>query len=302
MSWSGWCRWLRSQIADRGSQALPPHVSERAVLPRSAIRDLVLPTRYYSRVLYVYVVTRVGAMPRVDGIDGTRRFGVAVVGDVAAIFTAVNPGEFSQEAIDRRAGDLEWLGAVGYRHQAVVADVMKAAAIVPLRAFTLFSSEEALRAYLDEHREMLSAALDRLDGKQEWTMRIELEPARWSEALSTRVESLRALQRDIESAAPGKAFLLRKKLDDERKRASRAAEEELLVEIEREVIDRLHCETVAESRERRDGAFPEINVLINRDEEAVLEELHVRLAEHYAREGVTLALSGPWPPYTFAHV
>ncbi|HKR64129.1 MAG TPA: GvpL/GvpF family gas vesicle protein, partial [Thermoanaerobaculia bacterium] len=198
-------------------------------------------------------------------------------------------------------GDLEWLGAVGYRHQAVVADLMKSAAIVPLRAFTLFSGEEALRAYLEQNRELLSAALDRLDGKQEWTLRIELDPARWSEALGTRVESLRGLQRDIDSAAPGKAFLLRKKFDDERKRASQAAENELLAEIERQVLDALRCETLAESRERRDGAFPQINVLINRDEEAILQDLRTRLADRYESQGVTLALTGPWPPYTFAH-
>jgi hypothetical protein len=252
-------------------------------------------------VLYVYAITRDGVTPNVDGIDGTRRFGAAAVGDVGAVFTAVNAEEFSQEAIDRRAGDLEWLGAVGYRHQAVVADLMKSAAIVPLRAFTLFSSEEALRAYLYEHREMLARALDRLDGKQEWTMRIELEPTRWSESLSARVESLRALQREIESAAPGKAILLRKKLDDEKKRASHAAEDELVAEIERQVLDKLRCETVAESRERRDGAFPQINVLINRDEEAILQELHTELNARYEDEGVTLALSGPWPPYTFAN-
>jgi hypothetical protein len=252
-------------------------------------------------VLYVYVVTREGVVPHVEGIDGTQRFGSASVDGVAAIFTAVNAEEFSQESIDRRAGDLEWLGAVGYRHQAVVSDLMKSAGIVPLRAFTLFSSEEALRAYLLEHHDMLSKTLDRLDGKQEWTMRIELEPTRWSEALSSRVESLRKLQGDMETAPPGKAFLLRKKLDDERKRASRTAENELVAEIEKRVLDALRCETVAESRERRDGAFPEINVLINRDEEAILQELHAQLATRYENEGVTLALSGPWPPYTFAH-
>jgi hypothetical protein len=252
-------------------------------------------------VIYVYAVTREGVTPEVDGIDGTRRFGAAAVDGVAAVFTAVNAEEFSQEAIDRRAGDLEWLGAVGYRHQAVVADLMKSAAIVPLRAFTLFSSEPALRAYLAEHREMLAHALERLDGKQEWTLRIELAPERWSEALTSRVPALRALQHDIESAAPGKAFLLRKKLDDERKRATHAAEDELVAEIERQVLDALRCDTVAESRERRDGAFPQINVLINRDEEAILQELLTKMTARYENEGVAIALSGPWPPYTFAN-
>jgi hypothetical protein len=251
-------------------------------------------------VLYVYAVTREPVTPDTEGVDGTRRFGTVTAGWVSAVFTAVPAEEFSQDVIDRRAGDLEWLGAIGYRHQAVVSDLMKSAAIVPLRAFTLFSSEEALRTYLYENNDMLEAALDRLDGKQEWTLRIELEPEKWSEALTSRVESLRALQGEIDTAAPGKAFLLRKKLEDEKKRASHAAEQELVAEIERAVLDKLRCETVAESRERRDGAFPQINVLVNRDEEASLQELHADLGARYEKEGVTLALSGPWPPYTFA--
>lgn len=251
-------------------------------------------------VLYVYAVTRDAVTPEVDGIDGTRRFGSVTIDGISAVFTPANAEAFSQEAIDARAGDLEWLGAIGYRHQDVVSDLMKRTAIVPLRAFTLFSTEEAVRAYLHEHRDMLANALERLDGKQEWTLRIEFDPARWSESLTTRIASLRDLQNEIASAAPGKAFLLRKKLDDEKKKASHAAEQEVVTEIEKLVLEKLGCETVAETRERRDGAFPQINVLINRDEEATLQELHATLNAQYEHEGVVLGLTGPWPPYSFA--
>ena len=251
-------------------------------------------------VLYVYAVTRDAVTPEADGVDGTRRFGTATGDGIAAVFTPVNPEAFSQEAIDARAGDLEWLGAIGYRHQDVVSDLMKRTAIVPLRAFTLFSSEDALRAYLHGHREMLAKMLERLDGKQEWTLRVEFEPARWSESLTSRVASLRALEDDIAGAPPGKAFLLRKKFDDAKKRASHTAEQEVVAEIERVVLDELSCETIAETRERRDGAFPQINVLLDRDEEATLQELHGTLNARYEREGVALAMTGPWPPYTFA--
>jgi hypothetical protein len=253
-----------------------------------------------TSVLYVYAVTREAATPDAEAVDGTTRFGTTTVEDVHAVFTPVSASEFSQEVIDSRAGDLEWLGAIGYRHQDVMSDLLRKTTIVPLRAFTLFSSEEALRAYLTEHRELLAKTLERLEGKQEWTLRIELDPARWSDALTGRVASLRDLQNDMASASPGKAFLLRKKLDDEKKRASHTAEDELVTEIEGAIMARLSCETVAESRQRRDGAFPQINVLLQRDEESVLQELREELSTRYEHEGVTLALSGPWPPYTFA--
>jgi hypothetical protein len=249
----------------------------------------------------VYAVTREAVAPDAEGVDLTRQFGTVESGGVAAVFTAVPREQFSQDAIDARASDLDWLGAIGYRHQDVVSTLMKTTAIVPLRAFTLFSSEEALRAYLIEHAELLRNVLARLDGKQEWTLQIEFDPLRWSEALASRVESLRELQSQIDAASAGKAFLLRKKLDDEKKRASKEAEQHVVAEIEREVVQRLACETVAETRERRDGAFPQINVLVDRDEESRLQELHDDLARRYESEGITLAITGPWPPYTFAH-
>jgi hypothetical protein len=255
-----------------------------------------------THVLYVYAVGRVGhPLPEgAEAVDGSKRVDCFPDGGLCAFYTQADAEEFSQEGIDRRAGDIEWLGAIGYRHQSVMASLMRGGTIVPLRAFTLFRSESSLHEWIDGEREQLTKVLARLDGKQEWTLRIELEAQKWSEALVGRVEALRAIAKEIETAGAGKAFLLRKKLDEARKQASREAEQQLVGEVEREVLQTMACESVAESRERRDGAFPQINVLINRDEESRLQELRDRLAQRYEQEGVTLALTGPWPPYTFA--
>ena len=64
-------------------------------------------------------------------------------------------------------------------------------------------------------------------------------------------------------------------------------------------MKKLACDTVAESRVQRGGGFPPINVLINRDEESGLQELREELSRRYEPDGVTLALTGPWPPYSF---
>jgi len=253
-------------------------------------------------VLYVYAIAREAVTPHVEAIDGGSGYGSVSRGRVHAIYTPVAREEYAQEAVDRRSADLEWLGSIGYRHQAVVSHLMRDTAIIPLRAFTLFSSEASLGKYLEESGPALDKLLDRLEGKQEWTLRIELEPKKWNDALAHRVASMRELAQQIESAGAGKAFLLRKKLDEARKQASRVAEEELVAEIEASVLSKLACETITENREDRDGAFPQINVLINRDEDAVLQEVHRSFGEKYAESGVNVAISGPWPPYTFARV
>jgi hypothetical protein len=244
-------------------------------------------------ILYVYAIAHAGH-PGTDDVEAVES------GGLVAFATEVDEVEYSQPVIDARSKDVEWLGAIGYRHQSAMAVLMRGGTILPLRAFTLFKSRESLRHHLEEHRDELAAILDRVEGKQEWTLRIEFDPERWSAALPHRVASLHELEEQIASSGAGKAFLLRKKLDEERKRASREAELQVASEIERAVLEKLACETVAESRERRDGAFPQINVLIPRDEDARLQELHDELETRYAGEGVTLALTGPWPPYTFA--
>src|ERR1043165_2396881 len=244
-------------------------------------------------ILYVYAIGRAGhpVPDDVEAVDGS---------GLTAFVSQVDEVEFSQPVIDARSKDVEWLGRIGYRHQSVMAELMRGGTIIPLRAFTLFKTHASLKHHLEENREQFARILERIDGKQEWTLRIEFDPERWRDALSKRVASLAELEKEIAGAAPGKAFLLRKKLDDERKKASREAEQQVAAEIEREVVEALQSEVVAESRERRDGAFPQINVLIPRDEEARLQQLREELARRYGGEGVTLALTGPWPPYTFA--
>lgn len=251
-------------------------------------------------ILYVYAVTRDPVTPEAEAVDGSRRFATTGVEQLHAVFTPVAAEEFSQEVIDQRAGDLEWLGSIGYRHQDVMVELMRATAIVPLRAFTLFSSIDALRAWLHENRQSLERKLDRLSGKQEWTLQLEFEPQRWSEALGGRVESLKQLEHEIASSSPGRAFLLRKKYDDEKKKAGEQAEESLLTEVECAVADGLRCETRVESRRARGGGAPQVNILIDRDHEASLLALRDDLGARYEAEGVALGLTGPWPPYSFA--
>lgn len=260
-------------------------------------------------VLYVYAIRAEGPSTgraaislATDAVDRSRNFRSVTAAGLAAIVTPVPLGEFSQEAVDRRAGDLEWLGAIGYRHQGVIIELMKEGDVLPLRAFSLFSSDTTLGHYLEENAGRLGNVLQRLAGKREWTLRVEFDPEPWNEALGRRVSSLAELTREIDVAGVGKSFLLRKKLDEEKKRVSRQVEEQVVSEIESSIVEKLACQTVAESRQQRGGAFPQLNVLINRDEESLLQDLQLELTGRYKGDGVSIALTGPWPPYTFAHV
>lgn len=254
------------------------------------------------QALYVYAIARAShPLPeRVEAIDGSDHIASVPAGKLCAIYSPVDAADFSQPVIDARSKDVEWLGSIGYRHQEVMNALMRGGTVIPLRAFTLFANESSLHSHLLQDAKEFQAILDRLEGKQEWTLRIEFDPERWSDALVRRVDSLRAIAKESEAAPPGRAYLLGKKLDEERKRASREAEQAVVTEVENAVSQKLACETIAESRLQRAGSFPQINVLINRDEESRLQELRDELNRRYEADGVTLALTGPWPPYSFA--
>jgi hypothetical protein len=236
----------------------------------------------------------------VEGVDGRTAF-TGVDADGLIAFCSIVDGEkFSQDEIDRHAADLAWLGDIGFHHQNVISALARKATVIPLRAFTLFASEASLRQYLQSEKKSLETILQKLRGKDEWTLRLELEPDPWSAALVRRVPALRKLTEELETTSAGRGYLLRKKIDEERKKAARTAEEDLLREIEQEVAKRFSVPTLVENREQRSGSFPQISLLLERTRAGELRNMQQELASKYRGDGVNVVLTGPWPPYSFA--
>ena len=256
-----------------------------------------------TRILYVYAIGREidrEVLNGVHGVDGTSDFGVCSRDHLTAVYSNVAAHEFSQAAIDARAADLEWLGAIGYAHQKVNEKLAEESTIVPLRAFTLFSSSEALTSYLATHHPELEETLARLHDRSEWTLRFEFDHDRWSSAVVDRVDSLRKLVQEAETAPAGKAYLLKKKLDDERKKAAKEAEESLVREVESRLRTMIDAELLTETRQTRAGSFPQINLLARRNDSSAIETIEKQLTNDYASDGVRFVLTGPWPAYSFA--
>jgi hypothetical protein len=217
-----------------------------------------------EQALYVYAIGRgLGApdqaMP--EAVDGSSQFASTEQGQLSAIFTLVPHDSFAQEAIDAHAADLQWLGSIGLRHQAVINHLASISTIIPLRAFTLFTSERSLRDYLAVEGPTLGAILDRLEGKEEWTFRIELDAEKWGD----------------ESAA-----------------------RDLVDEIEMLLVQATSAPTIVETPQLRSGSFPQITLLLPKLSEGLVTKLSQELGARYVEDGVTLAVTGPWPPYTFA--
>ena len=161
------------------------------------------------QVIYLYAIAPRGALqaPDVEGVDGRRDFAVVEEGEIAALAGRVDAAEFSQEAIDARASDLDWIGQIGWRHQQVVAAARDQADAIPLGAFSLFSSEEALRGHLSDRQAALREVLDAIREREEWTLQVDFQGDRWEAAVARRSPTLAALAvEQVEQHPPAAAL------------------------------------------------------------------------------------------------
>ena len=201
---------------------------------------------------------------------------------------------YSGAEIQRQLSDLSWVSDRALAHEAVVEHAGSLGAVLPMKLFTLFASDERAIAHVSEDRERLDTVLDRVDGRVEWGVRIRLDDSRARDVLAA--ESRGAGQ------TSGTAFLLRKKLEQD---ASRELAGRLRAEM-----DAVFAELAAGASEavRREPAAPpetggrlllDAAFLVPADRSTEFEVIVERCASRLAPRACDVTLTGPWPPYNF---
>jgi hypothetical protein len=198
--------------------------------------------------------------------------------------------EYSGESIDAHLPDLDWVGDRALAHERVVEHFAASWAVLPLKLFTLFSSDERAAQGLRERREDIGRVLERIAGRVEWGVRILFQ-----ETKAKKPEPPPA------SPTTGTGFLLRKKEEQDGAGSlagrARATVDQLYDDLARQAVAaRRHAPEVGEGGARLllDAAF--LVAKAGGDGfAAAVERWTDRLSEH----GCDLNLTGPWPPYNF---
>lgn len=244
---------------------------------------------------YVYAVVRdlpPGALAGVDGIGGRPLETVEHRGLVALV-SDVDLEEYGEDGLRRNLEDLAWVEATARAHDTVVQAASAAAPTAPMRLATIFLDDGGVRRQVEERYDELRAALDRVDGRAEWSVKVL------------------ARQRPAEPVAAGAPtggaeYLRRKKAESQ----ARQTAESDAVEAARRVADALTDgapEAVAVRRlqpqdPRLSGLegtmLLNLAVLVEQD---ASERFRARVEEAAdAEPAVSVVVAGPWPPYSFA--
>lgn len=210
----------------------------------------------------------------------------AIVGNVAQ-------SEFGEAALRRNLEDLDWLERTARAHHEVIETVARERPVAPMRLATVYSSEEAVAGMLRERAADLRQALARLTGRSEWGVKANV---------IIPDAGAGGPQAETDRPATGAAYLQRRRAQ---LTASRDARAEALASA-RTVYDELGRFAVASRLyppQAPDLAGQQAPMVLNAaylvaDERA--GEFAAAVAELAGRhQFVQLALTGPWPAYSF---
>jgi hypothetical protein len=178
-------------------------------------------------------------------------------------------------------------------HEAVVEDVARSGPVVPMKLFTLFSTDARAVGHLARDRTRLARLFERVAGREEWGVRVTLDEREAARQRTARTAPA--------AATSGTGFLLKKKAERDDRRFA--------VEDALRAGDRIYDDLAALAIEARRGTPVQSSTAIRVVLDAAFlvpakqaRRFRGAVARHAAAHrdrGCDVTLTGPWPPYHF---
>jgi hypothetical protein len=240
--------------------------------------------------------------PGLAGLPGTGPVRLLDAGRGLWIVVADAPlGRYGEAAINRKLSDIDWVSRAAVAHEAVVESFIGQRAVLPMKLFTIFMSDNRALGHVRDDRLRVDALIGRVANRLEWGVRVTLDRTRPAAAPKAAAGRRRAPAPRRSTAAAGVSYLSQKKAarDAAVELAERAGETvaglyDRLADRSDSAKRRSAGELPAQGAPLLDAAF-----LVPRARAASFRALMTREARALARSGYLVALSGPWPPYTF---
>ena len=247
---------------------------------------------------YVYCLVAASRRPSLTRVPpGLRGMGRVRLLDVARgrfLVVADAPlDRYGEQAINRGLSDLDWVARGAVAHESVVESFIAASAVLPMKLFTIFKSDDRALEHVQREATRIDALLRRVAKHHEWGVRVMLDRA---------PAAAPAVKRGRSATASGRGYLAQKKAQrDEAAELARHARDTVA-----DLYDRL-AEQSGLAKRRTASELPvqggplvlDAAFLVPTTRTRRFRSLAAREARALARRGYRLTLSGPWPPYNF---
>lgn len=239
---------------------------------------------------YVYCIAmgdRLTFSEPVRGVDDRAELSLVRHRELQAVTSQVALAEFGKEALADRVSDPQWLEQKVRAHDQLLKAAQASGPIVPFRFCTIVRGEDDVREVLERHYERIKETLGGLTGKKEWGVKVLLR-----ESTPPRND------------APSGRWYLERKQNVARKEAenrqhaeqrARECHEQLATAAEKTML-------LPASNRAGDRAVLNAAYLIGDANERKFHALIAAMDERLEPDGLTLEVTGPWPPYNFVNL
>lgn len=259
-------------------------------------REGPAPLVYVHGAVRAAAPPRLGRSPGMPGATGGPR--VVALGDRHWMVVSDVPAALYGEApLRAHLEDVEWRGRCAAVHLDALGRAMRSGPVVPLRLFTIFATEARALTHVRDALPTLSVLFDHLDGRVEYGVRLS-----WAQAPSAGIVAA-PTRRAPQEPAHGSGGLQRKRTvppDRPPHRSGPRADEAVRGHVVA-LVRGLAIDTRERPLPSEDSrVWLDLAVLVP----AARGPAFVRAVRAFDRElragGHELALTGPWPPFTFA--
>jgi hypothetical protein len=246
------------------------------------------------------------------GIDGANKIFAVPFKDIEAVVSVLPKKEFEKETIFKKAqDDIEWIKEKAQRHETVIEEAMglvrkqavKIQTVIPMKFGTIFNNKKNLVESLAKHYGQFKKSLEKLQGKQEWNLKVYLaDPKMFEKWARGKNKMIDAKEKEIASMNEGAAYFIEQEIEQ-----IIAREKERMVEEFRENIFQAlsqYAETGARGKllgkeltGRSEPLLLNATFLVKEDTVDNCKKEIEKLAKIF-RAG-QFEWSGPWPLYHF---
>lgn len=261
--------------------------------------------------LYIYSIRTKGASPfkSEKSIDGQGGAFSIVYNDIEAIVSEVDLGIFGSEEIQKKAEeDLFWIKEKCRVHEDVIEQSMKDVSgiipVIPMKFGIIFKTKEQLEKNLAENYSNIKNRLAKIQGRQEYGIKIYLNESVFGKSIEERDESIKKEKKEIDKLPQGTAFFAQKKLNKKIDEICSKQTERLTHEIYEELFNAAEDGTREKTLGREITGEKEPMIfnayfLIKEEKIGSFMGTMEKIKEKYGNIGYRIRCVGPLPNYHF---
>lgn len=263
--------------------------------------------------LYIYCIRQKNAPSSfpIKGFDNINSIFTIPHGEIEAVVSWVSEEEFNSEEIKIKAQEnLSWIKEKIMIHERVTECAMKKnsslLSIIPMKFGTIFTEEKKLIEMLEKHYELFKSTLDKLEGKEEWSLKVYLsDKKQFDEKIKSESEIIKETEKKIAGLSEGLAYFheseLKELIAEESEKKLNEIKENIFEEMKLFAEEAKQCKLLQKEITGRAGTMILNSAYLIKTE---MVNKFVLRAKHKNKElnpkGLILEFFGPWPPYYFS--